>query len=201
MQAAMTVGIFAIITILVFIFTEPQKRSDLGTIYWNTQKRSPNELAKSFAFAGEADRVGEMLLLDPNLVPNATEFHSAAAKTGVPMLFRRHKVAWRDTEKIILSLLDNIQENPFEVTHAFVVLGVSGFLGSLEDEVISSMVSQINHPEIQAQEEILIRYCVSLGYLGPQEAIDPLVKIMNNDTRLTVQNAARYSLQNMGFYL
>ncbi len=201
MEATLTVGIFAIITILVFIFTEPRKRSELGTIYWNAQKRSPNELAKSFAFAGEADRVSEMLTVDPELVPNATEYHAAAAKTGVPMLFRRHKVAWRDTEKIILSLLDKIQENPFEVTHAFVVLGVSGFLGSLEDKVTSSMVRQISLPEIQAQEDVLIRYCVSLGYLGTQEAIDPLVRIMNNDARLTVQNAARYSLQNMGFYL
>ena len=80
-------------------------------------------------------------------------------------------------------------------------MGVSGFLGSLEDEVINAMVRQICLPEIQAKENVLIRYCVSLSYLGPQEAIDPLVKIMNTDARITVRNAARYSLKNMGFYL
>ena len=201
MEAYLTVAIFAIITILVFVFTAPRRRPDLGAIYWNTQQRPPNELAKSFAFAGEADRLIEMLNLDVELLPNAKDFHAAAVKTGVPMLFRNHKVGWNETEKIILAVLKHMEEIPFEATHAFVVLGIGGFLGSLENDVINAMLEQMKNSEVIAQEDVLARYCVSLSYLGSQEAINPLVKLMNNDSRDKVRNAARYSLQNMGFNL
>jgi len=201
MEAYLTVAIFVVTTILVFIFTEPRKRPELGTIYWNTQQRLPNELAKSFAYSGEGDRIIEMLNLQKEYLPNAQEFHAAAAKTGVPMLFKMHKVSWRETEQIIQGLLNCLAENTFEVTHAFVVLDVGGNLGSLEDTVTAAMLNQMDDSDVVAKEDVLVRYCVSLSYLEAAEAINPLVKLMNNDSREKVRNAARYSLQKMGFNL
>jgi hypothetical protein len=201
MPPILTVAIFAFLTVLVFIFTEPRKRPALGEVYWTAQPKPPNELAKTFAFTGQTDRLVEMLYLDQEVLPNAREYQASAARTGVPMLFRSHTIGWNETERIIKALLPLLEKLPFEVTHAFVVLGIDGNLGSREYEVNAAMVAQLTNPDVQDDEEKLIRFCISVSYLGPSEAVKPLVKLMNNDKRMRVQNAARYALQNMGYSL
>ncbi|NSW53033.1 MAG: hypothetical protein HPY85_11050 [Anaerolineae bacterium] len=201
MPPILTVVIFAVLTVLVFIFTEPRKRPELGAVYWSAQSRPPHELAKTFAYTGQTDRLVEMLQLDHELLPNAREYQAAAARTGVPMLFRSHSIDWDETERIIKALLNLLPVLPFEVTHAFVVLGIDGNLGSMERAVNQAMVAQLTDPGVQADEEKLIRFCISISYLGPSESVNPLVKLMNNDKRMRVRNAARHALQNMGYSL
>ena len=169
-------------------------------MFWQMQTRTPHELAKSFAFSGDADRLVEMLKISEDIFPNAREYHAAAAST-LPMLYRNHEVSWRKSETIIFLLFDRLYLLPSEVTHAFVALGVGGYLGSLEDEVFSGMVEALEDPEINGDEQKLIRFCLAVGYLQVPDAVDHLTLLMNNDQRVSVQRAARSALQNMGFYL
>ena len=193
---------FGLILVLVevFLLTNEKRKPDLGTMFWQMQTRTPHELAKSFAFSGETDRLIEMLKISEDIFPNALEYHAAAAST-LPMLYRSHEVSWRKSEAIIFLLFDRLYILPAEVTHALVALGVGGYLGSLEDDVFDSLVEALEDPEINKDEEKLIRFCLAAGYLRIPEAVDHLTRLMNNDERTSVKSAARSALQNMGFYL
>ena len=200
MESILIVIGLVVVTTGVFLLTNEKQKPDLGTMFWQMQTRKPHELAKSFAFAGEADRLIEMLKISEDIFPNALEYHAAAAAT-IPMLYRNHEVSWRKSETIIWLLFDRLYIIPTEVTHAFVAMGVGGYLGSLEDEVHVGLVEALTDPEISKDDSKLIRFCLALGYLRVPEAVDILTKLMNMDKRISVQRAARSALQNMGFYL
>ncbi|MEE4195668.1 MAG: hypothetical protein V2J07_10770 [Anaerolineae bacterium] len=200
MEAILFVLGLIVITVLIFLLTNEKKKPDLGTMFWQMQTRTPSELAKSFAFAGETDRLIEMLKISQDIFPNALDYHAAAAKT-IPMLYRNHEVSWRKSETIIWLLFDRLYFIPVEVTHAFVALGVGGYLGSLEEEVHQGLVEALIDPEINRDEATIIRFCLAVGYLRVPDAVDHLTKLMNMDDRIPVQRAARSALQNMGFYL
>lgn len=200
MESILVVLGLIVVTTTVFLLTNEKKKPDLGTMFWQMQTRTPSELAKSFAFAGETDRLIEMLKVSEDIFPDALEYHAAAAKT-IPMLYRNHEVSWRKSETIIWLLFDRLYIIPTEATHAFLALGVGGYLGSLEDEVYEGLVEALGDAEIQKDASKLIRFCLAVGYLQVPEAVDPLTKLMNMDDRIPVQRAARSALQNMGFYL
>ena len=200
MESILVVLGLIVVTTAVFLLTNEKKKPDLGTMFWQMQTRSPSELAKSFAFAGETDRLIEMLKVSEDIFPNALEYHAAAAKT-IPMLYRNHEVSWPKSQTIIWLLFDRLYFIPAEVTHAFLALGVGGYLGSLEEEVHEGLVEALEDPEINNDESKLIRFCLAVGYLQVPEAVDHLTKLMNMDDRIPVQRAARSALQNMGFYL
>ena len=200
MESTLVVLGLLLVTVVVFLLTNEKRKPDLGTMFWQMQTRTPHELAKSFAFSGETDRLIEMLKISEDIFPNALEYHAAAAST-LPMLYRSHEVSWRKSEAIIFLLFDRLYILPSEVTHALVALGVGGYLGSLEDEVFDSLVEALEDPDINQDEEKLIRFCLAAGYLRIPEAVDHLTLLMNNDERTSVKSAARSALQNMGFYL
>lgn len=200
MESILVVLGLIVVTTGVFFLTNEKKKPDLGTMFWQMETRSPHELAKSFAFAGETDRLIEMLKISEDIFPNALEYHAAAAAT-IPMLYRNHEVSWRKSETIIWLLFDRLYIIPAEVTHALVSMGVGGYLGSLEDEVHEGLVEALEDPETNKDENKLIRFCLAVGYLRVPEAVDHLTKLMNRDERFSVQRAARSALQNMGFYL
>lgn len=200
MESILVVFGLILVLVVVFLLTNEKRKPDLGTMFWQMQTRTPHELAKSFAFSGETDRLIEMLKISEDIFPNALEYHAAAAST-LPMLYRSHEVSWRKSEAIIFLLFDRLYILPAEVTHALVALGVGGYLGSLEDDVFDSLVEALEDPEINKDEEKLIRFCLAAGYLRIPEAVDHLTRLMNNDERTSVKSAARSALQNMGFYL
>jgi hypothetical protein len=200
MEAILVVLGLVILTVGFFLLTNEKKKPDLGTMFWQVQTRTPSDLAQSFAFAGDTDRLIEMLKISEDIFPNALEYHAAAAKT-IPMLYRNHEVSWAKSEQIIWLLFDRLYIIPKEVTHAFVALGVGGYLGSLEEEVHEVLIEALEDPEVNKDQEKLIRFCLAVGYLQVPEAVDHLTKLMNMDDRIPVQRAARSALQNMGFYL
>ncbi|MBN2048304.1 MAG: hypothetical protein JW750_10715 [Anaerolineaceae bacterium] len=201
MHSFWTILLLLTATVMVFILTTPRKRRTLSAAYWGAQTASPNELAKVFAYTGQADRLIEMLKLEPDLVLDARKYKIAAAATGIPMLLRNHEVSWSDTEEIIRSLLQLLNVLPYEVSHAFLVMGLNGNLGSYEDEVIARMLNVMEMPSIRDDEEVMIRLCLTLGYLAPVNAVEPMIRLMNTDQRARVRYAAKYSLQRMGIYL
>ncbi len=69
----------------------------LSSLY---QQLLAQEVDRSIAFAGEVDRLIEMLKISEDIFPNALEYHAAAAET-IPMLYRNHEVSWNKSEKII----------------------------------------------------------------------------------------------------
>jgi len=200
MESIIIVVVLMVVTAGIFLITDEKKKTELGTMFWQTQTRTPHELAKSFAYAGEADRILEMLTINPEIFPKAVEFHTAAAMNA-PMLYRNNEIPWRSTEKIIAQLIKRVHEIPHAVTHAFLEMGVEGYLGSMEDDVHRVLVSALNDPMVIADDQLLIRFCITVGYLKVTEAIDILTKLMNNDSRPHVCRAARHALQNMGFFL
>ena len=200
MESILIVLALVIVTTVFFFLTNEKKKPDLGTMFWQMQTRPPHELAKSFAFTGETDRLIEMLKISEDIFPDAAEYYAAAAQT-IPMLYRNHEVSWRNTERIIWLLIDRLHIIPTEVTHAFVAMGVGGYLGSLEYEIHDLLVAELNDPENNKDEQKLIRFCLAVGYLRVPDAVDALTRLMNMDSRLSVQRAARSALQNMGFYL
>ena len=71
MSSTVAIAILAVVTIVSFVVLRPRERPPLGNNYWNSQTLPGIELAKTFSFRGDADRLVEMLRLKPLLVPRA----------------------------------------------------------------------------------------------------------------------------------
>ena len=198
MEPIPALAILAVITILSFLFFQPKERPPLGPAYWNSQKADANDLANMFGINNDADRLIEMLLLNPATVPNAQNYRAAAAANGIPILFQRHSIPRKVTDRIISNLIKTLDDCTWDATHALTVLGVGSHLGWMEKEVVEAFSQQLQKPSVLEDKKTVMKICDALGYIGVEQGIEPLMNINNNSVDAAVKGAALRALEKLG---
>ncbi|MBI9046352.1 MAG: HEAT repeat domain-containing protein [Anaerolineaceae bacterium] len=201
MRPITIIFLLTIITAVIFLVSQPRKRPSLGSDFWNSQEKSAIDLAKSFSYSGEVDRLVEMLSLSHDEVSHASSLRMYAAGTGIPILYHKHQISRQDTEEVINALLEALDDAPWEVLHTIMALHIGGHLGSMEEKVVEQLLDLIKEESFSSNEKILAKVCEALGLIGNIEALDTLLKVQENVSNPYVKNVVALALSRMGYDL